>query len=47
MKTDACGATHKGNVRGHNEDNIYVDGSYRNELDQDNVIIHSKRESGP
>ena len=47
MKTEACGATHKGNVRGHNEDNIYVDGSYRNDLEQDNVIIHSKRESGP
>lgn len=47
MKISACGATHKGNLRGHNEDNIYVDGTYRNDLSKDNVIIHSKREEGP
>jgi len=47
MVMEACGATHIGNVRKHNEDNIYVDGRYREDLSVDNVLIHSKRESGP
>jgi protein phosphatase len=47
MIIKACGASHKGNLRGHNEDNIYVDGSYRNDLSMDNVFITGKREAGP
>lgn len=47
MRIEACGATHKGNVRKHNEDNIYVDGVFRNDISKDNVIIRGKREEGP
>ena len=47
MKITACGATHRGNIRKHNEDNIYIDGSFRHDLSQDNVLIKSKRETGP
>ena len=47
MMIKACGASHKGNHRGHNEDNIYVDGSYRSDLAMDNVIIPGRRENGP
>ena len=47
MVIKACGVSHRGNLRGHNEDNIYVDGSYRNDLSMDNVLITGRRESGP
>lgn len=47
MKVDACGASHRGNIRKHNEDNIYVDGVFRNDLSMDNVLIRSKRSSSP
>ena len=47
MKITATGASHRGNIRGHNEDNIYVDGAYRNDLSMDNVLISSRRTSGP
>ncbi|MBE6019840.1 MAG: serine/threonine-protein phosphatase [Clostridiales bacterium] len=46
MAIEACGATHKGNVRNHNEDNIYVDGFFRSDLARDNVIIRNKRTEG-
>jgi serine/threonine protein phosphatase PrpC len=39
LRIDAFGATHKGNIRTHNEDNIYVEGAFRNELRSDNVAI--------
>lgn len=44
MITESCGASYKGNVRGHNEDNIYVDGSFRNNLSVDVCMIESERE---
>ena len=44
---NACGASHRGNVRKHNEDNIYVDGIFRNDLSRDNVIIKSIRVTEP
>lgn len=47
MKIDACGATHTGNLRSHNEDNLYVDGVFRRNVQQNNVLIRSRRESGP
>lgn len=47
MNIDAFGCTHKGNVRGHNEDNIYVDGVYRSDLSKDNIVIASNRTRGP
>ena len=43
----ACGASHRGNVRKHNEDNIYVDGMFRHDLSRDNVLYHSRRGSSP
>ena len=43
----ACGASHRGNVRKHNEDNIYVDGLFRHDLSRDNVLFHSRRETSP
>lgn len=47
MKIDACGATHKGNIRKHNEDNIYVDGMFRSDLNRDDEVIRSSRTEGP
>ena len=47
MKVNAWGASHKGNMRGHNEDNIYVDGIFRDDLSEDNILIHSRRRSSP
>ena len=47
MHIDAFGATHRGNIRSHNEDNIYVEGSYRNDLKADNVAIPGKRGKAP
>ena len=47
MKTDACGVSHRGNIRKHNEDNIYVDGVFRNDVEKNNVLIRSRRESSP
>lgn len=47
MTVSAWGASHKGNMRGHNEDNIYVDGIYRDDLSEDNILIHSRRRSSP
>ena len=46
MKIDACGATHKGNLRTHNEDNLYVDGVFRRNVQQNNVLIRGSRETG-
>jgi serine/threonine protein phosphatase PrpC len=37
MTTDICGASHRGNVRSHNEDNIYIDGSYRSDVKMDRL----------
>lgn len=47
MKISACGASHRGNIRSHNEDNIYVDGVFRNDLSVDNYLIRSQRRSLP
>ena len=47
MTISACGASHRGNLRGHNEDNIYVDGIFRKDISKDNILIHSKRERSP
>ena len=47
MKINACGASHVGNHRKHNEDNIYVDGSFRNDVTMNNTIISSKRTAEP
>ena len=47
MKVSACGASHRGNKRGHNEDNIYVDGVYKYDLSEDNVLIRSRRRAAP
>ena len=47
MIISACGASHKGNIRKHNEDNIYVDGIFRNDLSMDNILIRSNRSSSP
>jgi protein phosphatase len=47
MIIKACGASHKGNLRDHNEDNIYIDGSYRSDLSMDNVLISGRRGEGP
>ena len=47
MTISACGASHRGNLRGHNEDNIYVDGIFRKDISKDNILIHSKREGSP
>ena len=46
MIIDACGATHKGNLRKNNEDNIYVDGIFRTDLSRDNIMLKSMRDSG-
>lgn len=46
MTTDICGASHRGNVRSHNEDNIYIDGSYRSDVKMDNVLIRGKKREG-
>ena len=45
MVVKACGASYKGNIRGHNEDNIYLDGEYRKNLSEDVSLIESERES--
>lgn len=42
MIIEACGATHRGNIRALNEDNIYVDGSFRSDLTMDNVLLKGK-----
>lgn len=42
MQIEAFGATHKGNIRSHNEDNVYVEGSFRNYLESDNIAIEGK-----
>ncbi|MBQ6455921.1 MAG: serine/threonine-protein phosphatase [Mogibacterium sp.] len=47
MIVSACGMTHTGNIREHNEDNIYVRGRFRNDLSHDNVIIRSDHQDGP
>ena len=47
MDINACGATHKGNVRNHNEDNIYLDGLFRKDLSKNNVIIRSIEKNEP
>lgn len=47
MKIDACGATHTGNLRSHNEDNLYVDGVFRGNVQQNNVLVRGRHESGP
>ena len=47
MHIDAFGATHKGNIRSHNEDNIYVEGAFRNDLKMDNVAITGGKEGRP
>lgn len=44
MYAEACGASHRGNVRKHNEDNIYIDGSFRTDVSMDNVIIRGKED---
>ena len=46
MAVSACGMTHLGNIREHNEDNIYVSGRFRKDLSQDNVIIRSEDQDG-
>ena len=50
MKINACGASHLGNHRKHNEDNIYVDGSFRNDVTMNNMpgssrILRKQRSS--
>ena len=45
MKIRACGVTHKGNIRNHNEDNIYIDGQLRRNVSDSNVIIKSERDN--
>ena len=45
MIIEASGASYTGNVRGHNEDNIYVDGAFREDLSADIVMLKSERES--
>ena len=47
MRIDSCGATHAGNVRSHNEDNIYVRGVFRKDLSKDNILIRGDMVSGP
>lgn len=47
MMIDACGATHKGNFRKDNEDNIYVDAMFRNDLSKSNILIRGQRAEGP
>lgn len=47
MKVSACGASHRGNIRTHNEDNIYVDGAFRYDLSIDDFLIRSRRCSSP
>lgn len=47
MTISACGASHRGNIRSHNEDNIYVDGDYRKDLSVDNILIHGRKEGSP
>ena len=47
MQVEAFGATHKGNLRSHNEDNIYVEGSFRNYLESDNIAITGKNGERP
>ncbi len=47
VKVNAWGASHRGNLRVHNEDNIYVDGIFRDELSEDNILIHSRRRASP
>lgn len=42
MIIDACGASHIGNIRKRNEDNLYVDGNYRKDLSKENFKIRSK-----
>lgn len=44
MIIEGCGASYKGNVRGHNEDNIYVDGSFRDNLSVDVIMLESGRD---
>lgn len=47
MRADICGASHRGKVRDHNEDNIYVDGMFRGDLSTDNIMIRGRRSEGP
>lgn len=47
MRIKAFGATHTGRIRGHNEDNIYVDGTYRSDTKTDNIALKSRRQNGP
>lgn len=44
MQVICAGATHKGCVRENNEDNIYVDGKFREDLNISNVLFCPKRE---
>ena len=46
MVIDSCGATHRGNVRKKNQDNIYVDGIFRIDPDSNNMLIRSTRSRG-
>ena len=47
MVINACGATFKGNVRNHNEDNIYVDGQYKEDTSANVFLAESNRTTGP
>lgn len=46
MKIDACGATHIGNIRAHNEDNLYVDGVFRRNVRQNDLLIRGQHRPG-
>ena len=47
MRIDSCGASHVGNVRSHNEDNIYVRGIFKSEIAKDNILVRGNKVSGP
>lgn len=41
MKITSAGVTHKGLIRNHNEDNIYLDGRIKDLADVDNILVRS------
>ncbi len=47
MKVTGCGASHRGNLRAHNEDNLFVNGAYRKDVTVDNTLFREIREQGP
>ena len=47
MKMEACGGTCRGPLRDHNEDNVYVDGTFKGRDSSDDLLVWSARKEHP